>query len=197
MMSHLYSANHELCGSLGPAGLVLDPDWHDCRGGIPSSRVRLAETLLTFGDDPREPRVCPMHIDWWSIQIPIPVALAFVAAMGYLISRWHRPAANDMRASLAARIEARASRGGGIGANHVDGQPESGEAPRQRVEVQGASRPPERSTAGGRLERSVPGGRRHSQAHAATGNADRQRLRRNSPAKRNSDDASPRCEPIR
>jgi diguanylate cyclase len=37
-----------------------------------------------------------MHIDWWSIQIPIPVALAFVAAMGYLISRWHRPSPNDI-----------------------------------------------------------------------------------------------------
>jgi diguanylate cyclase len=37
-----------------------------------------------------------MHIDWWSIQIPIPVALAFVAAMGYLISRWHRPSPNDV-----------------------------------------------------------------------------------------------------
>ena len=37
-----------------------------------------------------------MHADWWSIQIPIPVALAFVATMGYLISRWNRPVVNDM-----------------------------------------------------------------------------------------------------
>jgi diguanylate cyclase len=36
-----------------------------------------------------------MHIDWWSIQIPIPVALAFVAAMGYLVARWHRPTVNE------------------------------------------------------------------------------------------------------
>jgi len=37
-----------------------------------------------------------MHVDWWSIQIPIPVALAFVATMGYLISQWHRPVVNDI-----------------------------------------------------------------------------------------------------
>lgn len=37
-----------------------------------------------------------MHMDWWSVQIPIPVALAFVAAMGYMISRWHRHVPNDM-----------------------------------------------------------------------------------------------------
>ena len=36
-----------------------------------------------------------MHGDWWSIQVPVPVALAFVATMGYLISRWHQPAGND------------------------------------------------------------------------------------------------------
>lgn len=37
-----------------------------------------------------------MHTDWWNIQIPIPVALAFVAAMGYMVSRWNRVNANDM-----------------------------------------------------------------------------------------------------
>jgi diguanylate cyclase len=37
-----------------------------------------------------------MQFDSWSVQIPIPVALAFVATMGYLISRWHRPAASDL-----------------------------------------------------------------------------------------------------
>ena len=37
-----------------------------------------------------------MHLDWWSIQIPIPVALACLAAMGYLVSRWSRPAPNDL-----------------------------------------------------------------------------------------------------
>jgi diguanylate cyclase len=31
-----------------------------------------------------------MNFNGWSIQIPIPVALAFVATMGYLISRWRR-----------------------------------------------------------------------------------------------------------
>jgi diguanylate cyclase len=33
-----------------------------------------------------------MHFSGWSIQIPIPVALAFVATIGYLISRWRRAA---------------------------------------------------------------------------------------------------------
>ena len=37
-----------------------------------------------------------MPADFWNLQIPVPVALAFVAAMGYLISRWNRPAANDI-----------------------------------------------------------------------------------------------------
>jgi len=35
-------------------------------------------------------------MDWWHIQIPAPVALAFLAAMGYLISRWKRPADSDL-----------------------------------------------------------------------------------------------------
>ena len=33
-----------------------------------------------------------MEFSGWSIQIPIPVALAIVATMGYLISRWRRAA---------------------------------------------------------------------------------------------------------
>jgi len=37
-----------------------------------------------------------MHWDWWNFQIPAPLALALLAAVGYLISRWHRPSANDM-----------------------------------------------------------------------------------------------------
>jgi diguanylate cyclase len=32
----------------------------------------------------------------WHIQIPMPLALALIAAIGYLISRWHRPTTNDM-----------------------------------------------------------------------------------------------------
>ncbi len=35
-------------------------------------------------------------MDLWSLQVPIPVALAFFAAMGYLVSRKNRPASNDM-----------------------------------------------------------------------------------------------------
>src|SRR5271157_2993768 len=35
-------------------------------------------------------------MDFWHIQIPTPVAMAFVAAMGYLISRWHRPTSSDI-----------------------------------------------------------------------------------------------------
>lgn len=33
---------------------------------------------------------------WWNIQIPVPVALAILAAVGYLISRQSRSAVNDM-----------------------------------------------------------------------------------------------------
>jgi diguanylate cyclase len=36
-----------------------------------------------------------MHFDSWSVEIPIPVALGFVATLGYMISRWRRLAAND------------------------------------------------------------------------------------------------------
>lgn len=32
----------------------------------------------------------------WNIQIPFPVALGFIAAMGYIVSRWHKPASNDI-----------------------------------------------------------------------------------------------------
>jgi diguanylate cyclase len=32
----------------------------------------------------------------WNIQIPAPLALAVIAAVGYLISRWRRPASNDI-----------------------------------------------------------------------------------------------------
>lgn len=35
-------------------------------------------------------------MDWWNLQIPVPVALAFLAAVGYLISRKSHTAANDM-----------------------------------------------------------------------------------------------------
>ncbi len=35
-------------------------------------------------------------MDFWHIQIPTPVALAFVAAMGYLINRWRRPASSEV-----------------------------------------------------------------------------------------------------
>ncbi len=37
-----------------------------------------------------------MHWDWWNLQIPAPVALAVVATLGYLVSRWNRPTNNDM-----------------------------------------------------------------------------------------------------
>ena len=129
-----------------------------------------------------------MHITGWSIQIPIPVALAVVATMGYLISRWRRPAASDVAIRSRRELKTRASRGVGFGENRADGSPKPGETSRQHVEVQGSRRPAERSTAGGRLERPLPGGREHSQADAATGHADRQRLRRDPPAKRESDD---------
>jgi diguanylate cyclase (GGDEF)-like protein len=35
-------------------------------------------------------------MDFWHIQIPTPVALAFVAAMGYLINRWRRPVSSEV-----------------------------------------------------------------------------------------------------
>ncbi len=35
-------------------------------------------------------------MDLWSIQIPVPVALASIAAIGYLVSLWNRPVSNDM-----------------------------------------------------------------------------------------------------
>ncbi len=44
-----------------------------------------------------------MEINGWTIQIPIPVALAFIATMGYLVSRWHRAAENI--ATLRSRRE--------------------------------------------------------------------------------------------
>jgi diguanylate cyclase len=37
-----------------------------------------------------------MHWDWWNLQIPAPLALALLALVGYLVSRWHRPNPNDM-----------------------------------------------------------------------------------------------------
>lgn len=37
-----------------------------------------------------------MFWDWWNVQIPAPVALAVVATLGYLVSRWNRPANKDM-----------------------------------------------------------------------------------------------------
>ena len=44
-----------------------------------------------------------MHFNGWSIQVPIPVALAFVATLGYLISRWHRSTAGS--AAMRSRHE--------------------------------------------------------------------------------------------
>jgi len=35
-------------------------------------------------------------MDWWNLQIPVPVALAVLAAVGYLISRQNRTTSNDM-----------------------------------------------------------------------------------------------------
>lgn len=35
-------------------------------------------------------------MDLWSIQIPVPVALASIATIGYLVSLWNRPVTNDM-----------------------------------------------------------------------------------------------------
>ncbi len=35
-------------------------------------------------------------MDLWHLQIPAPVALAVIAAIGYLISRWKRPVPNDI-----------------------------------------------------------------------------------------------------
>lgn len=43
------------------------------------------------------------NIDWWSIQVPTPVALAAVAVIGYLVSRWNRAPSND--AILRSRRE--------------------------------------------------------------------------------------------
>ncbi len=46
-----------------------------------------------------------MHFNGWSIQVPIPVALAFVATLGYLISRWHRSTAGGV--AMRSRHELR------------------------------------------------------------------------------------------
>jgi diguanylate cyclase len=46
-----------------------------------------------------------MNVNGWSIQIPIPVALAFIATIGYLISRWRRAAAGG--AAMRSRHELR------------------------------------------------------------------------------------------
>jgi len=35
-------------------------------------------------------------MDLWSLQIPVPVALASIATIGYLVSLWNRPVTNDM-----------------------------------------------------------------------------------------------------
>ena len=41
-------------------------------------------------------------MDWWNLQIPVPVALAVIAALGYLISR-QKPADGQRHGgSLAA-----------------------------------------------------------------------------------------------
>ena len=48
-------------------------------------------------------------MDWWNLQIPAPVALAAVAAIGYLISRRTRLAANDM--VIRSRRELQRARG--------------------------------------------------------------------------------------
>ena len=48
-------------------------------------------------------------MDWWHIEIPVPVALAFMAAVGYLISRRSRSAANDMM--LRSRRELKRAQG--------------------------------------------------------------------------------------
>jgi diguanylate cyclase len=37
-----------------------------------------------------------MEFNGWSIQVPIPVALAFIATIGYLISRWHRASESNV-----------------------------------------------------------------------------------------------------
>jgi diguanylate cyclase (GGDEF)-like protein len=39
-----------------------------------------------------------MHFNGWSIEIPIPVALAIVATLGYLISRWRRISESEVAA---------------------------------------------------------------------------------------------------
>ncbi len=31
-----------------------------------------------------------MNFGWWSIQIPLPVALAAVATLGYMVGHWRR-----------------------------------------------------------------------------------------------------------
>jgi diguanylate cyclase len=44
-----------------------------------------------------------VHFDWWTIPIPIPVALALVAAIGYFVGRWRRASPDD--AMLRSRRE--------------------------------------------------------------------------------------------
>ena len=48
-------------------------------------------------------------MNWWNLQIPVPVALAVMAAVGYLISRHSRLAANDM--ALRSRRELKRAQG--------------------------------------------------------------------------------------
>ena len=44
-------------------------------------------------------------MDLWNLQIPVPVALALVAAIGYLVSRMHRPADSDMVVRSARELK--------------------------------------------------------------------------------------------
>ena len=46
-----------------------------------------------------------MQFNGWSIEVPIPVALAFVATLGYLISRWRRISDSDV--AVRSRCELR------------------------------------------------------------------------------------------
>ena len=142
---------------------------------------------IEFDDSGQRLQEKRMSVNLWNLQIPAPLALALLAAVGYIVSRWNRPASNDI--VVRSRRELKCAQTVALELEKIAWTVRQSLAKHhsQRLAIQGAREPAERPTAGGRLERALPGGGRHPQAHAATGHADRRRLRRNTPAKRQFD----------
>ena len=115
-------------------------------------------------------------MDLWHIQIPTPVALAFVAAMGYLISRWHRPTSTDI--VIRSRRELKRAQAVAMELEKIAWTVRQSLAKhhasvsrfKDRVSKLGDHQ------TGGRRKGTLPRGGRYSRADAATGDANRQRL---------------------